>query len=115
MNLVLVRRDADGGTTLITPPVGDTVLAGITRASLIVVARSHGIRVDERRIAVDEWAQLARAGDVVESFGCGNAAVITPIGRVQTRDDNWTIGDGEMGPVTRRLRDELLDVQEGRR
>ena len=79
MNAFIVR---DG--ELVTPPLSDTILDGITRASLIELARSMDITVREEPIAVDEWVAGAQRGTVTEAFACGTAAVIAPIGRLTT-------------------------------
>ena len=60
-----------------------------------------------------EWRQSSLDGTFSETFACGTAAIITPIGAVRSRTQDWTIGDGGMGPVTRQLRQRLLDIQHG--
>ena len=112
MNLFLVREDADG-PTLITPAVTDTLLDGITRSSLITLAGDLGLRVEERPVSLEEWRSGAADGTVTESFACGTAAVVTPIGTVRTRTAEFVIGDGRPGPWTARLREALLGIQEG--
>ena len=97
--------------TLVTPPLTGTILPGITRDSIITLARDKGLRVEERPYAFDEWRADAANGRLREAFACGTAAVITPIGQVR-----WPGGEFEMstGPVTAQLRQELLDIQHGR-
>jgi branched-chain amino acid aminotransferase len=109
MNAFIVR---DG--ELVTPPLTDTILEGITRASLIELARSFGITVREEAIAADDWVADANAGRVTEAFACGTAAVIAPIGRLTTGTGTATMGDGTPGPMTLRLREALVAIQEGR-
>jgi branched-chain amino acid aminotransferase len=109
MNVFLVRDGA-----LLTPPLADTLLAGITRDSLIQLARTMGVEVREEPIDVHEWHAGAQRGDVQEAFACGTAAVIAPIGSLTTRAGTATMADGQPGPVTMRLRDALVDLQEGR-
>jgi branched-chain amino acid aminotransferase len=109
MNVFLVR---DG--VLVTPPLADTLLAGITRDSLIQLARAMDIEVSEEPVDVHEWHAAARRGDVSESFACGTAAVIAPIGSLTTRDGTATIADGSPGETTMRLRGALVAIQEGR-
>jgi branched-chain amino acid aminotransferase len=99
---------------LVTPELSGTLLPGITRDSLIEVARSLGHRVTERRISVEEWRQGVADGTVTETFACGTAAVITPVGEVKARTGGFTVGDGTPGPLTMRLREALLDIQHGR-
>ena len=59
--------------------------------------------------------QGCASGEITEVFACGTAAVITPVGEVKGSDGGWTVGDGPPGPVTMRLREELLGVQFGHR
>ncbi|BBJ37297.1 branched-chain-amino-acid aminotransferase [Streptomyces antimycoticus] len=98
-----------------TPPLNGTILPGITRDSLITLAKDLGISVREQSYTIDQWKADAESGRLREAFGCGTAAVITPIGKVRARTTNFTIGDGQAGPVTGRLKATLTDVQNGRR
>jgi branched-chain amino acid aminotransferase len=113
MNVFAVYGDGDD-TTLVTPPLAGTILPGITRDSVLTLADQFGWRVEERQYAIDEWRADAESGLLRESFACGTAAVVTPIGRVRGADLDFTIGGGVEGPVTRRLRETLLDIQHGR-
>ena len=110
MNLFFVLDDG----TLVTPALTGTILEGITRDSLIRLARDLGHPVEERRVDVDEWRKGAADGRVVEVFACGTAAVVTPVGALRWPDGEALAGDGEAGPVTMRLRQALLDIQYGR-
>jgi len=110
MNIFLVLDDG----TLVTPDINGTILEGITRDSVITLARELGHEVQERRVDVDEWRKGAVDGTVVEVFACGTAAVITPIGALRWPGGEVVARDGEPGPVTMRLRQALLDVQYGR-
>ena len=109
MNVFLVRDGA-----LVTPPLADTLLAGITRDSLIQLARAMDIDVREEPVDVHEWHAAAQRGEVQEAFACGTAAVIAPIGTLTTAAGAATMGDGAPGAVTMRLRDALVALQEGR-
>jgi branched-chain amino acid aminotransferase len=110
MNLFFVR---DG--RIVTPALTGTLLPGHTRASLLTIARLDGYSVDEERMTVEEWRADCLSGAISETFACGTAAVVTPVGWVRDREDGFTIGDGGMGPVTAKLRQALLDIQHGRR
>jgi branched-chain amino acid aminotransferase len=115
MNIFVVEGPATSGrTTLLTPPAGETVLKGITRASLIELAGDFGFGVREAPIALDDWRAGGLSGRYTEAFACGTAAVIAPIGRVRQGEQEWTIGDGSAGAVTMRLRTALIAIQEGR-
>jgi len=109
MNLFFVLDDG----TLVTPEVSGTILAGITRESVIALASDRGHKVSERRIGIDEWRQGVASGRISEVFACGTAAVITPLGRLRWTDGEMTIGGDETGPVTARLRRDLLEIQYG--
>ena len=110
MNVFFVFAD----DTVRTPPLTGTILPGITRDSLIVIARGLGLTVEEAPYGIDEWQADARAGRLREAFACGTAAAVTPIGAVRGRTHDFTIGDGGPGTVTGRLRRALLDLQTGR-
>lgn len=110
MNVFFVFDDG----SLQTPPLGGTILPGITRDSLITLARDLGMTVREEPYDIDQWRADAESGRLREAFGCGTAAVVTPIGKVRGRTHSFTIGDGQAGPVTGRLGAALIDVQNGR-
>jgi branched-chain amino acid aminotransferase len=113
MNLFFVLGSG-ADAELVTPELTGTLLPGITRESLITVARELGHTVTERRISVDEWRSGVADGSITETFACGTAAVITPVGDVKARTGDFTVGTGEPGPLTMQLREHLLDVQHGR-
>lgn len=103
---------ADG--RLRTPPLTGTILPGITRDSLIRLARDQGLYVEEAPYGIDEWQADAESGRLVEAFACGTAAVVTPIGRVKGPDFEFKVGSGGPGQLTERLCQQLTDVQFGR-
>ncbi|MET0252231.1 MAG: branched-chain amino acid aminotransferase [Novosphingobium sp.] len=109
MNLFFVMADG----TLVTPPLGGTILPGITRDSLIALAREEGLTVREERYALDQWRDDAASGRLTETFACGTAAVVTPVGRVAGRSGAFTIGSGGPGQTTLRLRQRLVAIQRG--
>jgi len=90
------------------------VLTGVTRDSVLRLAARLGLRCEEGRISVAQWRKQCEAGLITEVFACGTAAVIAPVGQVRGSDGGWTVGDGNPGRVTLRLRDELLGIQYGR-
>ncbi|MFT7834607.1 branched-chain amino acid aminotransferase [Saccharothrix sp. BKS2] len=113
MNLFFVRGSGPGAEVFTTPLTG-TLLPGVTRDSLLRVAARLGYRVAERPVSVDGWRAECEAGEITEVFACGTAAVVTPVGQVKDVEGDFTVGDGEMGPVTRSLRTALVDLQHGR-
>ncbi len=113
MNLFFVLGSGDDAE-LVTPALTGTLLPGITRDSLITMAREMGHTVTERLLSVDEWRTGVADGTVTETFACGTAAVITPVGEVKARTGDFVVGDGTPGPLTMKLRESLLDIQHGR-
>ncbi len=114
MNLYFVYKDPSGnGDRIVTPELSGSLLPGITRASLLRIAADLGYEVSEGRISVDDWQRGNADGSLTEVFACGTAAVITPVGSVKSTRANWTVGDGQPGEVTMRLRKALLDLQTG--
>ncbi|MFN8158253.1 MAG: branched-chain amino acid aminotransferase [Candidatus Nanopelagicales bacterium] len=113
MNLYFVYGRGDSAR-LVTPALTGTLLAGVTRDSLLAIAEDLGIRAEEGRISVEEWREGNASGEISEVFACGTAAVITPVGSVKSRGGAWTVADGNAGEVTLKLREALLDVQTGR-
>lgn len=111
-NVFFVHGSGDQ-VEIVTPTLTGSILAGVTRDSLLVLAKELGCQVTERRIAWQEIVDGAAAGTITEVFGCGTAAVITPIGRIKHADGEVRIADGEPGDVTRRLRAMLTDIQRG--
>ena len=103
------------GTRLVTPALTGTLLDGITRDSVLTLARDLGHTAGEGRINVDQWQADAASGELTEVFSCGTSSMITPVGRVKGEQGEWTMGDGRPGPVTMRLREELMGIQSGRR
>jgi branched-chain amino acid aminotransferase len=114
MNLFFVRRSG-GRVRVVTPPLSGTLLPGITRDSLLRLAPDLGIPVYEEPIDVDDWQDGCRTGDIEEVFACGTAARITPVGEVRMNGAQWSVGDGQIGPVTRTLLEALSGIQSGAR
>ena len=112
MNLFFVFGSG-GSARLVTPELSGSLLPGITRDSLLQLAVDAGFAVEERKIDIDEWQKKAAAGEISEVFACGTAAVITPVSRVKSADDEFTVGDGKPGAVTMALRDTLTGIQRG--
>ncbi|SDQ12761.1 branched-chain amino acid aminotransferase [Microbacterium sp. cf332] len=107
MNVVFVYKDG----TIVTPQ-SDSILEGITRDSILQLARDRGHKVEGRAVSLDEWRQGVASGDIVEVFACGTAAVVTPIGVLKGRD---FIDQQPVGELALSLREELTDIQYGRR
>lgn len=108
MNLYFVYGDH-----IVTPELTGSLLPGITRDSLLTLARDLGYTAEEGRVSMESWRRDAENGTLTEVFACGTAAVITPVGAVKSRTAEWTQGGGTSGEVTMRLRRALLDLQSG--
>ncbi|MGW6205575.1 branched-chain amino acid aminotransferase [Streptomyces sp. NPDC055089] len=108
MNLYFVY-----GNKIVTPALTGSLLAGITRDSLLKLAADLGYEPEESRVSIGQWRDDTANGTLTEVFACGTAAVITPVGVVKSAGGEWTQGDGTPGPVTMRLRERLLDIQRG--
>ena len=98
---------------LVTPELSGSLLPGITRNSLLQLARDRGLVVTERRISTDEWEKKADSGEITEVFACGTAAVITPVGTVKHAEGQFSIAGGHAGAVTTELRATLTGIQRG--
>lgn len=109
MNLFFVMADG----SIVTPPLAGTILPGITRDSLIVLAREAGLTVREERYAIDQWRGDAASGKLIETFACGTAAVVTPVGKVADGSGEFVIGSGGPGQLTQKLRQRLVGIQRG--
>jgi branched-chain amino acid aminotransferase len=108
MNVFFIFEDG----SITTPELG-TILPGITRDSILTLARDEGITVREEKYAIDQWQADAQSGRLREAFACGTAAVVTPIGSVRGSSTNFTIGNGGPGIVTEKLRSQLTAIQRG--
>ncbi len=109
MNVFFVFNDG----SLQTPPLSGTILPGITRESLMTLARAEGLTVREEPYSIDQWRSDAQSGRLTEAFACGTAAVVTPIGSVKSPDGAFTIGAGGPGQTTLRIKQKLVDIQRG--
>jgi branched-chain amino acid aminotransferase len=109
MNIFFVFDDG----SLSTPPLG-TILPGITRDSIIELAKDSGTRVREEAYTIDQWRADAASGRLKEAFACGTAAVISPIGKVCSASGEFLVSGGAAGPVAMGMRKKLVDIQYGR-
>lgn len=107
MNVVFVYKDG----TLVTPQ-SDSILEGVTRESILQLARDRGHHVEGRSVSLAEWREGVASGDIVEVFACGTAAIVTPIGQLKGRE---FFDEQPTGSLALSLREELTDIQYGRR
>ena len=110
MNLFFVRSDG----SVITPPLTGTILPGITRDSLIAMLREEGLDVREEPYSITQWREEAENGTLLETLACGTAAVVTPVGTVASSTGEFTIGTGGIGQMAAKMRERLVDLQQGK-
>lgn len=101
------------GEKIVTPMLSGSILAGITRDSIMRIARDMGFSVEERRIEMREVWEGAESGALTEAFGTGTAAVVSPVGFLCHHGERRTVGDGGIGVITQRLYDTLTGLQRG--
>lgn len=99
---------------IVTPALLGSILPGITRKSCIEVLKGEGFKVEERRLSVDELEEALENGKLEEAWGCGTAAVVSPIGELNYKGKKFIINDGKIGDVTQRLYDTLTGIQWGK-
>jgi branched-chain amino acid aminotransferase len=112
MNLYFVRgKGADA--TVVTPKLTGTLLPGITRDSILSVAKDLGYKTLEEMISIDDWRDGVASGEITEIFACGTAAVVSPVGQAKSTMGTWVTGDGQPGVITMQIRNTLLGIQHG--
>ena len=97
-----------------TAPIEGTVLAGVTRDSMIHILRDWGYTVNETRLSIDDLMKAGCDGTLEEIFGTGTAAVISPVGELRYREDTVIVNDFKIGELTRKLYDTLTGIQWGK-
>ncbi|CAE6469562.1 unnamed protein product [Rhizoctonia solani] len=127
MNLLVVFKHPDGTTELATPPLEDVILPGVTRDSILALARDHesgkaripglpdNLKVSERHIKMAEVKAAAESGNLLEAFGAGTAAIVCPVKAIgyQGKDINIPVGDEGMGPICKGILDQIVARQMG--
>jgi branched-chain amino acid aminotransferase len=109
MNIFFVFDDG----SIATPPLTGTILPGITRDTILTLARDMGLTAREEPYAIEQCRADAESGRLREAFACGTAAVVAPIGQMAAKSGNFTIGSGGPGQTTQRLRQALVGIQRG--
>lgn len=101
------------GETVVTPALSGSILAGITRNSVLQLLKSWDIPAEERRISVDELLEAFRNGKITEAFGSGTAAVIAPVGKLRYQNEVYEINRNQIGALTQKLYDTITGIQRG--
>lgn len=112
MNLFFVYREGQT-SRIVTPSLSGSLLPGVTRDSLLQLARDLGMQSEERTLSMTQFRADIESGAMTEVFACGTAAVITPVGEVKSDAGSFLVNGGETGPVAGQLRRALLDIQHG--
>ena len=109
MNIFFVINDE-----IVTPQLTGSILPGITRMSVLELGKYWGLEVSERRIPIDEILTGLKDGSVTEIFGAGTAAVISPVGVLSYKEEEYHVGNGKTGPLATRFYDQLTGIQYGK-
>ena len=99
---------------VVTPMLSGSILPGITRKSIIELLRSEGVKVSERLLSIDELEKAMENGTLEEAWGCGTAAVVSPIGELCYKDVKYPVNGGKIGTLTQHLYDTLTGIQWGK-
>jgi len=99
--------------TVVTPELSGSILPGITRLTVLDLAREWGMKVEERAVSIDEVMTQAKQGKLTEAFASGTAVVISPVSEIHYKEAHVQIGDGQTGPLARKLFDEITGIQYG--
>lgn len=112
MNLYFVKGSGKDAR-VITPKLTGTLLPGITRDSILSVAKDLGYQVEEVMFSIDDWRDGIASGEITEIFACGTAAVVSAVGAAKSDFGTWVTSNGEPGPITNQIRETLLGIQHG--
>ncbi|ORX37110.1 putative branched-chain-amino-acid aminotransferase 2 [Kockovaella imperatae] len=126
MNLFVSFKKPDGTVELATPPLDDIVLPGVTRLSVLELAREHvkgnkipglpeKLEVNERRMVMAEIVEAQKNGTLLEIFGTGTAAIVSAVDRIgfQGKDIPIPVGPDGMGPIAKAVLDRVVGIQTG--
>lgn len=112
MNLYFIKGSGKDAT-IMTPKLTGTLLPGITRDSILTLAKDLGYKTEESMISIDQWRDGVKSGEITEIFACGTAAVISAVGAAKSAHGTWQTGDGKPGAITNEIRAALLAIQHG--
>ena len=99
---------------IVTPALTGSILPGITRKSCIELLKNEGYNVSERLISIDELIEAAENGKLEEAWGCGTAAVVSPIGELYYNGKSYTVNNYQIGEITQNLYNKLTGIQWGK-
>lgn len=110
MNFMFVIND-----TLVTPALTDSILAGITRDSILTLAKEWGLKVEERKVSIDEVLKAVEDGSLKEAFGAGTAAVVSPIIVISDNGKDYQLPPVENRPFSHKVAQELSQIRVGQK
>ena len=99
---------------VVTPALLGSILPGITRKSCLEILKKEGIKATERKLSLEELTHAVENGTLEEAWGCGTAAVISPIGLIEVNGKKYEINNGKIGPVSQMLYDKITGIQTGK-
>jgi len=100
---------------IVTPALSGSILPGITRDSILKLAPALGFEVSEERLDIEQVLADIKSGKITEAFGCGTAAVISPVGKLCWKGTDYVINNNQSGDISKQLYDELTGIQYGTR
>jgi len=106
MNIFFVFDDK-----LVTPKLNGSILPGITRDSVITLAKSMNLKVEERAVSIDEVVGGITTGSITEIFGSGTAAAISPVGNLKYKEKDYVVGERKVGTISKKMYDTLIGIQ----
>ncbi|HEY9069458.1 MAG TPA: branched-chain amino acid aminotransferase [Candidatus Ozemobacteraceae bacterium] len=98
---------------VVTPKLNGSILPGVTRDSVLQIARHMGLKTEERTISIDEVIGGITTGSISEIFGSGTAASISPVGSLKYKDRDYVVSSRKVGPISQKLYDTLMGIQYG--
>lgn len=98
---------------IVTAALEGTILPGVTRMSILQLAKDMGIKIEERQLSVSELMEAGESGALQEAFGTGTAAVVSPVGKLTYKGKAATVNNGQIGELTQKLYDTLTGIQTG--
>jgi len=120
MNMFVFWKNEKGERELVTPPIDEIILPGVTRDSVVQLTKSWGeFKVSERKITMSEIVKAIDEGRMIEAFGAGTAAVVSPIKAISYKGKELSIplnkedSSASIGPLAKRIADSILDIQYG--
>jgi branched-chain amino acid aminotransferase len=120
MNFFMLWKNKEGKTELLTPPLDGTILPGVTRDSILSLSREwKEFEVKESPVTMNEIIQASRENRIVEMFGAGTAAIVSPIKKIHFEGEDFYIPldpskpDSQAGPLTKRIADTIMGIQYG--